>query len=103
MQALINASAATYAVLEASHTPQADEAAEGFWALRRAPQQLEEELAATRVRLAAYGDRYRAQLAADQAQLGAELLQLKVRSAVPCSVLCHALQHQVQCTAWLAD
>lgn len=78
MQQQIDISTATFMVLETSHYPIFDEAAEVFWTLRYWPIAVQDELAAARDRIFGYRDRYKLQLQADQQQLQRQLQQLQV-------------------------
>jgi hypothetical protein len=79
IQQQIDDSASTFAVLEASHHPLYDEAADVFWQLRHWPNAIQEELAAARERIWGYRNSYQLQLQEDQRQLQQDLQQLQVR------------------------
>jgi hypothetical protein len=78
IQQQIDDSASTFAVLEASHHPLYDEAADMFWQLRHWPNAAQEELEAARERIWGYRNRYQLQLQEDQRQLQQDLQQLQV-------------------------
>jgi tRNA/tmRNA/rRNA uracil-C5-methylase (TrmA/RlmC/RlmD family) len=94
IQQQIDDSASTFAVLEASHHPLFDEAADMFWQLRHWPNAVQEELAAAMERIWGYRNRYQLQLQEDQRQLQQDLQQLQVGSAInACSRMASCTDH----------